>query len=136
MKIESMYSEDFVITQDEVNAFSEITGDKNPIHIDADYASKTVFKKPIIHGFFAGSKISKVFGMSFPGEGTIYLSQDMKFLKPMFVENVYTVEFKVMETNIERMRLTIETRIFEKSTGINVIIGKALVQNPNLKFEL
>jgi acyl dehydratase len=67
------YSHDFRFSQDEVNRFAEVTGDKNPVHTDADYAAKTMFKRPIMHGMLSASLFSKVFGTLFPGEGTIYL---------------------------------------------------------------
>lgn len=136
MKKGDSYSEIFTITQEEVDKFAVISGDKNPIHIDKEYASKSIFGKPIVHGFLGGSKFSKVLGMNFPGEGTIYLNQEMRFLKPMFVNTEYTVELKVVEIIIEKSRLIIETRIFESHSLANIIIGQALVQNQNLKFEL
>ena len=81
MKIGSLYFEDFIISQEDVNVFADISGDKNPLHLDPLYAEKTLFKKPIIPGFLSSSRFSKVLAMNFPGEGTIYLSQEMRFLK-------------------------------------------------------
>jgi acyl dehydratase len=69
------YSHEFKFTQNEVNQFAEVTGDKNPVHTDAEYAAKTMFKRPIMHGMLSASLFSKVFGTLFPGEGTIYLKQ-------------------------------------------------------------
>lgn len=97
-----VYTHGVKFTQADVVKFAEVTGDFNPIHIDAEYAAKTVFKKPIVHGFLSGAVFSKVFGTLFPGEGTIYLSQEMKFLAPIFVEEQYEARFEVMEVNTEK----------------------------------
>jgi 3-hydroxybutyryl-CoA dehydratase len=80
----------FSFNQDDVELFSEATGDKNPIHLDSSFAEKTIFKRPIIHGFLAGSVFSKIFGTIFPGQGTICLKQSMTFIKPMYVNVNYT----------------------------------------------
>lgn len=134
MKIGDSYSESFIITQEEVNVFASISGDKNPLHIDADYASQSIFKKRIVHGFLAGSRFSKILGMNFPGEGTIYLSQEMKFIKPMFVGVEYIAELKILEIKEEKKRLIVETTIIESDTKEKTIIGKALVQNNQLQL--
>ncbi|MDD2278393.1 MAG: MaoC family dehydratase [Bacteroidales bacterium] len=89
-------------TQADVVKFAEVTRDFNPIHLDQEYASKTIFKKPIVHGFLSGAVFSMVFGTLFPGEGTIYLSQEMKFFAPVFVEVQYEARFEVMEVNTEK----------------------------------
>ncbi|HTF04564.1 MAG TPA: MaoC family dehydratase [Bacteroidia bacterium] len=123
------YSHEFSFTQDEVVTFAEVTGDKNPVHLDAAYAAGTMFKKPIMHGFLGGSVFSKVFGTLFPGEGTIYLKQSMAFMRPMFVEVTYEVKMTVKEVNKEKHRATVETIIADKATGDVVISGEATVMN-------
>lgn len=123
------YSHEFSFTQDEVVKFAEVTGDKNPVHLDAAYAAGTMFKKPIMHGFLGGSVFSKVFGTLFPGEGTIYLKQSMAFMRPMFVEVTYEVKMTVKEVNKEKHRATVETVIADKATGDVVISGEATVMN-------
>jgi len=123
------YSHEFSFTQDEVVTFAEVTGDKNPVHLDAAYAAGTMFKKPIMHGFLGGSVFSKVFGTLFPGEGTIYLKQSMAFMRPMFVDVAYEVKMTVKEVNKEKHRATVETIIADKATGDVVISGEATVMN-------
>src|SRR5215212_6070923 len=98
------YTHEFQFSQDEVNRFAEATGDKNPVHLDANYAAKTMFKRPIMHGMLSASLFSKVFGTMFPGEGTIYLKQSLNFLKPMYVDTKYTAEFMVKEVVKEKNR--------------------------------
>ena len=75
IKTGDTYSHEFQFSQEEVNQFAQVTGDKNPVHTDAAYAATTMFKKPIMHGMLSASLFSKVFGTLFPGEGTIYLKQ-------------------------------------------------------------
>jgi acyl dehydratase len=96
------YTHSVEFKQKDVDVFAEITGDCNPIHIDAEYAANTIFKRPIVHGFFSGAVFSKVFGTLFPGEGTIYLSQEMKFMAPIFVDEPYEARFEVLEVNTEK----------------------------------
>ena len=69
-------------TAEEVILFAKISGDDNPIHLDAEYAEKSIFKQKIVHGFLVGSLISAAIGKNLPGNGTIYLNQSMKFWLP------------------------------------------------------
>jgi len=123
------YTHDFRFTQDDVTAFAQVTGDKNPVHLDAAYASKTFFKKPIMHGMLGACIFSKVFGTMFPGEGTIYLKQSLSFLKPMYVEIDYVAEFLVKEVLKDKNRAIIETLIKDKTTGLVCTSGEAVVMN-------
>jgi acyl dehydratase len=124
-----VYTHDFKFSQDEVNRFAEVTGDNNPVHTNADFAAKTLFKRPIMHGMLGASLFSKVFGTLFPGEGTIYLKQSLAFMKPMFVDTDYEAVFTVKETIKEKNRAIIETVIKEKSSGAVCTTGEATVMN-------
>jgi acyl dehydratase len=132
IKINDTYTYDTQFKQTDVNTFAQITGDNNPIHLDADFAAKTVFGKPIVHGFFSASVFSMVFGTKFPGEGTIYLYQDMKFLAPVFVEQPYKAKFEVLEVNTEK-HIGIIKCVLEDETGKIVIEGTAKLKN-NAQF--
>ena len=123
------YTHDFIFTQEEVNRFAEVTGDKNPVHTDAEFAAKTMFKKPIMHGMLGAALFSKVFGVLFPGEGTIYLKQSLSFLKPMYVDVNYEAVFTVKEVIKDKNRAIIETLIKDKSTGNVCTSGEATVMN-------
>lgn len=123
------YNHAFRFTQKDVELFAEVTGDKNPVHLDAAYAAKTMFKRPIMHGFLGGSVLSKVFGTLFPGEGTIYLKQSMAFMRPMFVDTDYEVRMTVKEVNKEKHRAIVETNIVDKASGDVVLSGEATVMN-------
>jgi len=124
----SHYEYQFSYTQDDVNGFAEISGDKNPIHLDKEFAAKTIFKKRIIHGFLGASVFSKIFAMAFPGEGTIYLKQDLKFMKPMFTLENYTAHFTVTNHIKEKHRAFVLTEIINSNNEV-VITGEALIQN-------
>ncbi len=124
-----VYKHVFSFSQNDVEKFADVTGDKNPIHLDNAYAAQTVFKRPIMHGFLGGSIFSKVFGTLFPGEGTIYLKQSMAFVKPMFVDTEYEAVFTVREVIKEKNRAIIDTIINEISSGDATIKGEATVMN-------
>lgn len=122
---------DFSFTQDDVNSFAIVSGDKNPIHLDEEYASKSIFKKRIIHGFLGGSVFSKIFGNIFPGEGTLYLKQSMTFYNPMFVGEEYKAKFLVKSIDVEKNRAIVETIIVDNNDQI-IIEGEALIKNKNI----
>lgn len=134
IKKDDFYSINFSFTQEQVVQFAEASGDKNPIHLDAEYAKTTIFKRQIIHGFLGGSIFSKVFGTIFPGNGTIYLSQNMKFMQPMYVDTIYQAHFLIKEIIPGKHRALCETRIVEASDK-DVIVGEALIQHYSISLE-
>lgn len=129
IKVNEVYSHGFNFSQEEVNRFAEVTGDKNPVHTDAAFAAKTMFKKPIMHGMLGAALFSKVFGTLFPGDGTIYLKQSLSFLKPMYVDVDYEAVFTVKEVIGNKNRAIVETLIKDKTTGLVCTSGEALVLN-------
>jgi len=131
IKTGDTYSHEFQFSQEEVNQFAQVTGDKNPVHTDAAYAATTMFKKPIMHGMLSASLFSKVFGTLFPGEGTIYLKQSLAFLRPMYVDTAYEAHFTVKEVTVEKNRAVVETVIKDKATGAICTSGEATVMNVN-----
>jgi 3-hydroxybutyryl-CoA dehydratase len=118
----------FSFNQNDVVSFAEASGDKNPLHLDEEYGRKSIFKRRILHGFLGGSIFSKVFGTVFPGEGTIYLKQNMSFLKPMFVNTDYTAKFSVLEVISEKNRALVKTEIIDELNNV-IITGEALIQH-------
>lgn len=129
LQIGDTYSEVFSYTQDQVISFAELSGDKNPLHLDAEYAATTMFKKPIIHGILGASILSKILGMYFPGEGTIYLKQEIDFKRPMYVESKYEAQLTVLEINTDRHTAIIETKIVDKETGKVNVLGNAHIMH-------
>lgn len=119
----------FSFSQAEVIQFAQVTGDNNPLHLDAAYAAGTVFKQPIIHGFLGGSVFSRVFGTLFPGEGSVYLKQSMEFVRPMLVDTAYEAVFTVKEINREKHQAVVTTEIVDKNRGKLSVRGEATVMN-------
>jgi acyl dehydratase len=108
----------FSFSQNDVIKFAAVTGDTNPVHLDAAYAAGTPFKKPIMHGFLSGSIFSKVFGTIFPGEGTIYLMQQLVFKRPMYVDEHYVAVFTILDINPEKFILEIECKVVNSANAV------------------
>ena len=100
------------ITDNDIKIFSEITGDKNPVHTDEKFAKETIFKKRIAHGFLTGSLISTVIATKLPGPGSVYLKQDIKFLAPVFIGDTVKAEVTVLEIIIEKKKVKLTTECF------------------------
>jgi len=129
IKIKDTYEHTFSFSQEQVNKFIEISGDNNPIHYDEVYASQTVFKKPIIHGIFSASIFSKILGTTFPGKGSIYMMQQVDFLRPMYCEEEYIAIFTVVNLDAQKHTAEIETIIKNNNTKKITVRGLAKVMN-------
>ncbi len=113
------------VTAEDVEAFARVSGDVNPVHLDAEYAAHTRFGKRIAHGMLAVSYISAVLGTRFPGPGTIYLSQNVSFLKPVFLGDTITATVSVSKYRPEKGILTLITECFNQM-GEKVVDGQAV----------
>ena len=132
MKIEEFYvgqsaSLKKVFSSDDVKAFAERSLDKNPIHLDEAYAEQSLFGKRIVHGFFVGSLISAVFGTVLPGEGAIYLHQEMNFRKPVYHGEEIKATVTVTNIKKEKSILYFDTKC-ENERGEIVIDGNAVLK--------
>ncbi len=127
LHLNQTFSTNFSFSQQDVADFARVTGDNNPVHLDEEFASKTIFKTRIMHGMLGACVFSKVFGTLFPGEGTIYLSQSVNFLKPMYVDVIYEAHFEVMEI-LEKNRARISTTILTNECK-KVVVGDAVIMN-------
>lgn len=116
-----------VFKTEEVEAFAEMSFDRNPIHIDTGYAEQSIFGARIVHGFLVGSLISAVFGTQLPGKGAIYLHQEMNFRKPVF--HGEEIKATVTVTNIRKDKsiLYFDTKC-ENLKGEIVIEGNAVLK--------
>ena len=85
------------VTAADILAFAEVTGDWNPVHLDTEYAAKTVFREPIAHGMLTAGYISAVFGSQMPGPGAIYVSQTLNFRAPVRIGDQVVARVRVME---------------------------------------
>src|SRR6185295_8270309 len=97
------------VTDADIRAFAELSPDHNPIHLDDDYAATTRFGRRIAHGMFGASLISAVIGNDLPGTGSIYLSQTLKFLAPVFVGDTLTARVVVAKVRDDKPIVTLET---------------------------
>ena len=97
------------MSEADITAFAEISGDRNPVHLDAEYAATIIFKERIAHGMLSAAYISAVFGMKLPGPGSIYISQTLNFKAPVKIGDTVVTTVKLMELNPEKKRAKFET---------------------------
>jgi 3-hydroxybutyryl-CoA dehydratase len=97
------------ITDADIHAFAEVSGDHNPLHLDDEYAAKTRFGRRIAHGMLSASLISAVLANELPGAGSVYLSQTLKFVKPVFPGDTVTARVTVTEIRDDKPIVKLET---------------------------
>jgi 3-hydroxybutyryl-CoA dehydratase len=114
-------------TNDDAILFSQLSMDTNPIHLNEEYAQKSIFKQRICHGFLVGSLISAIFATKLPGPGAIYLQQDMTFLKPVYLNQLVTAEVEIIEIIIEKKIIKFLTSCFNENMDL-VIKGYAVIK--------
>ena len=117
-----------IITREDVDSYAELSGDKNPLHTDKEYAQKSIFKDLICHGLFPAGFFSAIFGMTLPGPGCAYVKQSLEFRNPVFIgdEVVATVTVK----RIFKTKNLVQFETFCKVNEKPVIIGNALIFVP------
>jgi 3-hydroxybutyryl-CoA dehydratase len=119
------------ITEADVVAFSEISGDTNPIHLDEAYAATSRFGQRVAHGMLGASLISAVMGTKLPGPGAVYLSQTLQFKAPVLVGDTVTARVEVMKVHPGWSRAELQTRCY---VGDKIVIdGHAVVVVPRRK---
>jgi 3-hydroxybutyryl-CoA dehydratase len=114
------------VTPELIERFADASGDTNPQHLSDEFSAGTRFGKRIAHGMLTGSFISALIGTKFPGPGCIYMSQTMKFLKPVFIGDTIDVVATVTAYRPEKGILTLET-VCSNQAGDNVLTGEAVV---------
>lgn len=117
------------ITSEVIVAFAEATGDFNPVHIDEDAAKASPFGERIAHGMLSAGLISAVLAMKLPGAGAIYLSQSLKFVRPVKIGDVVTARAEVVEVIAAKKRVRLATTC-RNQRGETVLEGEALVLVP------
>lgn len=126
INIGSLYEFERIFTKDDVKKFADLSGDYNPLHLDAAYGQKSPFGKNIIHGMLAASFFSTLIGMYCPGERALYLGQTLEFKKPLFVGDQIKVRGVVIEKRESTRLIVIKTQILRgKEIAIN---GEAKVR--------
>ena len=118
---------------EDVALFSSISNDNNPIHLDAEYAEKSIFGRRVVHGLLVSSLFSKIFGTIYPGSGSIYLTQNVKFLKPAFVGENLKAVITLIEFDEIKNRGNFITEVFNMSDQ-KLITGEAIILFPNVEI--
>jgi len=116
-------------TDEDVRSFATISGDKNPIHLDDEYAAGTRFKKRLVHGILTSGLISAVLGMQLPGPGSVYIRQTLNFRAPVYIGDTITATVRVTKIREGKPIATLETTCTNQD-GIVVIDGEAVLLIP------
>ena len=122
-----------IITDRDIEQFAEISTDHNPVHLDDDYARDTIFEGRVAHGMLTAGLVSAVIGEQLPGHGTIYMSQNLKFLAPVRPGDLVHAEVKVVDMVIDKRRVKLDCRC--EVNGKDVLVGEAVVLAPSRKFD-
>ncbi|MEZ5816379.1 MAG: MaoC family dehydratase [Hyphomicrobiaceae bacterium] len=116
------------VTEADILAFAEVTGDRNPVHVDEEYASKTIFKGRVAHGMLTAGFVSAVFGTEMPGPGAIYISQTLNFRAPVRIGDHAIAKVKVAELMPAKRRARFDCVCMVGDTV--VLEGEAILMVP------
>ena len=123
------------IEERDIILFAEVSGDVNPLHLDADFAAGTDFGERIAHGMLTGALISAALALELPGPGTVYLGQSLRFRRPVKIGDDITVTLEVVEKREDKGFVTLETTATNQE-GKAVVTGTAEVMAPREKLSL
>jgi acyl dehydratase len=116
-----------VFSKTDVKKFADLSGDFNPIHLDVEFSKKTIFERPIVHGFLYSSLISSIIANHLPGPGSIYINQELNFKKPVFHDDELMAVVRVLELKPISRIIVLETNCFVNHK-IQVLAGKAVIK--------
>ncbi len=114
------------ITDEMVRAFADLSGDRNPVHVNDEFAAKTRFKKRIAHGMLLGGLLSRVAGMMLPGPGTIIISQDIRYKGPCYIGDTVTAEISIIHVRADKPIIKVASRVTNQN-GEALIDGGAIL---------
>jgi len=115
------------ITPEDIRKFAEVSGDDQPLHLDAGFAARTRFKEPIAHGILSASVISAAIGKKLaPGKVVIYMSQNLRFRAPVKPGDTVTATVTATAVDVERSRVTLDTKVTGAEGG-EIVTGDAMV---------
>lgn len=117
------------VSDEDLLLFARASGDLNPLHLDDEYAATTPFKQRIAHGMFTGGLISAALAMDLPGPGTIYLSQNLQFKRPVCIGDELTVILTALEKHETKPIVTLSCEVLNQE-GKAVVLGTAKVMAP------
>jgi len=122
-----------IVTDRDIEMFAEVSTDRNPVHLDDQYAQDTIFEGRIAHGMLTAGLISAVIGEQLPGHGTVYLGQTLKFMAPVRPGDIVEAIVEVLSIDYSRRRVQLKT---EARVGETVVLkGEATVLAPSAKFD-
>ncbi len=116
------------VTQEDIDGFATATGDLNPVHRDGEEARASAFGGPVAHGMLTAALVSAVIGTRLPGPGTVYVSQELRFRRPVRPGETVTATVTVHEVRPERNRVVLDTVV--DGPGGTVLTGRAVVIPP------
>ena len=122
------------LTLADIQAFAAVSGDTNPAHLDPEYAADTLFHGVIAHGMWGGALISALLGTQFPGPGTIYLEQNLHFVKPVRIGDTLQVSVSVIAMDDAKKRVELDCTVLNQK-GDRVLFGTARVLAPAVKVK-
>jgi 3-hydroxybutyryl-CoA dehydratase len=117
-----------IVSEADIVAYAALSGDYNPVHLDAEYAAKTIFKERIAHGILSAGYISAIFGMKLPGPGAIYISQSLNFRGPVKIDDRVESLVKLVELIPDKKRARFECLC--SVAGKPVLTGEAVLMVP------
>ncbi len=115
------------ITEEDVQTYSSLSLDTNPVHLDSEYASHTRFGRRIAHGLYVAGLISAVIGTKIPGPGAIYTGQTLRFVRPVYLGDTVTATATISKYDRERGRMTLQT-VCKNQGGEAVLEGEAEIR--------
>ena len=118
-------SRSLTLTENHVKSYAEMTGDYNPLHFDADFTSKTTFKKLVVQGGLTTGLLHALVAMDLPGPGTVFLNQSFQFIAPVFIGDTITAEAEVLKVHATKPVTTLKISI-SRQTGEKVLEGEAV----------
>ncbi len=119
-----------IFTEQDVEKFAALSEDRNPVHLDAEFAKNSIFKQRIVHGMLSASLFSGLLGEQLPGQGTIYLGQNLKFTAPVPIGEEITATVEIIDIRADKPIVTLRTYCKDSKDNL-VIDGEAVVLIPN-----
>ncbi|MDR2124530.1 MAG: MaoC family dehydratase [Desulfovibrio sp.] len=126
LKVGDKDSTSKLITSEVVEKFADVSNDKNPLHLDEAFAKSTRFGQRIAHGMISAGLISAVHGTIIPGQGAIYISQSLKFRRPVFLGDTLTAWAEVQEKDDAKKRVIMKNKV-ENQKGEVVVEGEGVL---------
>lgn len=129
VQIDSQHTFTKTFSAQDVFAFAQLSQDDNPVHVNAEYAKNSIFKKQVVHGVLITSMFSKIFGTIYPGNGGIYMSQASKFIKPAYIDEAITATVTLTAFDDEKKRGVFKCEA-HNDNGDLILIGEAKILFP------